>query len=725
MTRPYVTASTHLLVALLTVMPLSVVAAADDGPARGEATAVCVEKGPACDGTLNSPLWEKCPPWPLGACTSADPQKYKTWAKVLIDATHVHVGVYCEEPDTAGLVAQASNRDDPVWSDDSVEVFLRPDPQQAYCQFAINSRGTLYDAREKQAGWNSSAKAAATVEQGKSWTATLSVPMSELGAYVGDDQLWTLNIHRSRKARGGRPGLQYSWSIMSDVDYHAASEFGLLSGVNVPQRAGGVTRIRSTPAPRPAVMNQGREVGGVRVYHKMTFDEGPEGWTSANNADLRTTGDAVDGQALQATCTKNWSGAGLPIGIAGSRELKVAMLMKGQKLPSVGVNVYDLVSRDNTTSYGYRYLDAGQWTPALYYLDRFRYNSRTQGYVGARTIYNSITCYGPTNPPSGAQFSIDNFVVYRGADGQAPEKVAALRAEATRGGVRLSWRQAADNVAAQLYVIARAEGTGAFAKIAESRTTTYLDVTAGKAAYRYRVFAVDFEENFGPWSDPVDIRSTSEARRPKSPREVDDRLVYAAHVRKVHARGAGKVHKNHATLFGDSLTGATSYPQCAESAFGTLPVDAFGYPSMRTSFGRNKVHEILQKQNPEFMFILYGTNNNKSPQHIPAAMDDLAAIVLACQQRGTVALLGTIPPRGWTPASAPEANFNRHVVELCRKLNIPCGYIFESFQAAGAENRRTYLGGDGVHWRGEGMKLAAEAWDRALDQVRFVVRDQP
>ena len=89
-----------------------------------------------------------------------------------------------------------------------------------------------------------------------------------------------------------------------------------------------------------------------------------------------------------------------------------------------------------------------------------------------------------------------------------------------------------------------------------------------------------------------------------------------------------------------------------------------------------------------------------------------------------MAVLGTIPPRGWTPESQPEANYNARVVKLCRELKIPTGYIFEGFQAAGPENRRKYLGDDGVHWRGEGMEIAGRAWGRTLDQIRFVIRDQ-
>jgi len=105
---------------------------------------------------------------------------------------------------------------------------------------------------------------------------------------------------------------------------------------------------------------------------------------------------------------------------------------------------------------------------------------------------------------------------------------------------------------------------------------------------------------------PMRCRS-SPAQKPALLREAEDRLRYADHVRRVHARGKGKVRRNHVTLFGDSLTGATDYPQCARAAFGNQTVHAFSYAAQRTSFARNKVREIIEKEKPEFMFILYGT----------------------------------------------------------------------------------------------------------------------
>jgi hypothetical protein len=708
----------------VTLAAVSLFAAeAPPAPQRGEAVAVTVEKAPALDGTLEGPLWAECPPWPMGPCTSTEAPTFETWAKVLFGPTHAYVGVYCGEPDTDGLRMQHTKRDAPTWADDSVEIFLRPDPAKPYCQFVVNPRGALYDARDREAAWNSGAVAKAAIQPGTAWTVTVAIPLKDLPTFVGDGQAWTMNLCRTRPARAGEKPLMYSWAVLSETDYHAASEFGLVTGIDVPKRPDGVTRVRPGGLPQPMPRNRGEEAGGVTVYRRIDFDAGRGGWGADGGAEVALTDDAVHGRALRVDCREGWAGCRLPVSIVGSRDLKLVAVMKGRHLDSAGINAYDIAARDNTTAYGYRYIEADRFTPMLYRLDRFRYNSATSGFVSPGTHYGHVRFYGPSDVEPGTWFAMDNVVIYRGEDRRPPAKVTGLTAAATDRGVHLAWDPADDNVTPTVYVIARSDG-GAFRKVAESCSTSHLDAAAGRGVRRYRVFAVDAEENVGPWSDAVSVRSTAAPRKADLSREVRDRLGYADDVRRVHDRGKGKVRRNHATLFGDSLTGATVYPQCARAAFGTLSVSAFGYPAQRTGFARGKVQEILEREHPEFMFILYGTNNNKAEAHLSAAMEDLAAVVEACEARGTVAVLGTIPPRGWEAASAPEAEFNRRLIALCRERKIPTGYIFEAFQAAGPENRRTYLGGDGVHWTGEGMALAARAWGRVLDQIRFVLRDR-
>jgi lysophospholipase L1-like esterase len=702
---------------------VTLAARAADTAARGKLDAVIVKEGPKLDGTMDDAVWKKCPKMPLGRCTSDKPHKYDTWARVLIDPTHVYVGVYCEEPDTENLKMDVTVRDGRVWQDDSVEIFLRPDPEKPYYQFTINPRGTMLDSRVKRSAWNSSAEAKTSIQKNKAWIVTFKVPMREISAYVGKDQNWTLNINRSRQPRGGDPLLEYSWAVLNSNQYHSPREFGIMKDVDVPKRDDGVTRERTTPAPKPKLVNKGTQAGGVTIYYRTTFeDENP--WRSSNDGELSITDDSISGKALKVIAGGKWSGAQLPINIGGSRDLRMAFHMKGHNFPAASCNIYDTAAGDNTTPYGHRYLKDDEWVPVLYYLYRCRYNSKASGFVGGRTHYNSVRFYGPSKPEPDARFTLDNFVIYRGRDTEAPEKVAGLEAKPAADGVHLSWKPAEDNVAPQVYVISRAEGDGDFIKIAESYSVGYTDKTAAKKAYRYRVLAVDFEENIGPWSDAVSVRSVSDPKPDALTREEKDRLLYAEHVRKVHKKGVGKVRKLHATLYGDSLTGATSYPHCARAAFRNITVNAFGFAAMRTSFGRKNVGRILRQDNPEIMFVLYGTNNSKRQSAIPPAMEDLAAIVEACETNGTVCVLGTIPPRKFSdPESKPEANYNKHVIELCHKLKIPTGYLFEEIQAAG--DRRKFISGDGVHWTGAGMAVGGKAWGKALRQIRFVLRDRP
>ncbi|MDP6506536.1 MAG: SGNH/GDSL hydrolase family protein, partial [Planctomycetota bacterium] len=426
------------------------------------------------------------------------------------------------------------------------------------------------------------------------------------------------------------------------------------------------------------------------------------------------------GKALHIECVSQWSGTVLPIKVRDSQGLKMAFHMKGINHRAATVNVFDSVRKDNTTAYGYRHLHrSGAWTPVLYHVSRFHYNSSQRGYINRQATFTGIRFFGPAKLEANTSFTLDNFVLYRGDDRQAPVQVTGLKVTPTGKGMHLTWMPGDDNVAVQVYGISRARDGGPFMKIAESIRTEFIDASAGKGKCAYRVLAVDFEENMGPWSAPVAAISAGRSHSTQM-----ETAYFADHIREVHRRGKGKVRKGHATLFGDSLTGATSYHHQGRAALRTMTVNAFGYAGMRTSFGRNRVAQIIRNENPEFIFILYGTNNSKSPQSIKAAMEDMESIMKTCEENGTVAIVGTIPPRGFKdPKSTGEANYNAALKDLARKLKIPVGYIFEEIQALGFEKRNTCIAADGVHWHRNGFFVAAQSWGKALDEVRFVLRD--
>ncbi len=682
--------------------------AAMAGERRGATQAVVVEKGPEIDGTLKSPLWQQCPPLELGECTAEKPGPFKTSARLLFDATRLYVAFECAETDTAGLKQDCTVRDGAVWEDDCVELFITGDIREGYFHFVVNPRGALMDARTRgtnrdDAAWNSSAIAKAAIAEGKGWTVTMSVPLKDLGAYVGEGQTWVLNLNRTRPARGGQGVAEWSWAVMGSNDYHQVRDFGQVKGVNIARRDDGVTRDAAAPPP-PPTYDRGAEAGGVTIYRKV------------DEVTMRDTGEGT--------------AHGVDLLIRNSDGLKVAFLARGTGgVTTAQFNMYDERSNDNTTSDAYRLVDEA-WRPVLYRVDRFFYNDGMSRMVARNTVFRNLRFHGNKTPGGKGLLELRNFVIYRGEDAEpptAPTGLAGKEVEKEKGfGARLTWKPATDNVGVALYVVSRAAGQGPFSKVGESCTPDFDDgrVTTGK--YRYRVLAVDFEGNLGPLSDPVPVELTRTPELWYVPPEERDRVYYAARVRAIHAAGKGKVVGGRVLCFGDSLTGATNYRRYVEAALGVYDVRDRGYAGMRTDFARKRIEQELAELNPEFCLVLYGTNNSKGARDIPPAMEDLLAIAASCEKRGTVPVIGTIPPRGFNdPKSEPEARYNEALLKACREAKVPIAYVFEEFLKFERKgNRRTLLADDGVHFIGGGWEATARAWAAAMAQVRFALLDR-
>ena len=88
------------------------------------------------DGRLDEPAWTAAPdvgafvfPWHKGG------KQEQTVARMLWDETHLYVAFLCED---AHIWAVHTQRDSPVWRDDTVEVFTAPNPDRPQAYF--NSR---------------------------------------------------------------------------------------------------------------------------------------------------------------------------------------------------------------------------------------------------------------------------------------------------------------------------------------------------------------------------------------------------------------------------------------------------------------------------------------------------------------------------------------------------------------------------------------------------------
>ena len=413
----------------------------------------------------------------------------------------------------------------------------------------------------------------------------------------------------------------------------------------------------------------------------------------------------------------------IPLKIEGSTGLKLAFLAKAAGgISSIPLNMFDAKAGDNTTPKSYAWVE-NDWQPIVYRCDRFRYNASGDSTVQPETKYVNLSFHGPPTPNQGGLLQLRNFVIYRGRDMEPPRAPKGLAIKTTEGGALLSWRPAQDNVGVAKYVVSRSGSDRIFRKVAESALPQYLDRPPVTEAYVYRVLAVDFEDNVSMWSETQSLQVEQSFPVIQLTAYERDRLNYTEYVRKIHAAGQGKVEKGLVFQFGDSLTGAINYQRFTEAALGRYVIEARGRAGWTTMQGRALIASDIKRLNPEFCLILFGTNNSKSQFAIKEAMEDILAMARACEENGTVPVVATIPPRGFTdPSSQPEGNYNAVLIQTCRQNKIPIAYLFEEFQTQ--PDRRALLAGDGVHWGKSGFPIAARAWKQAMEQVSFALADR-
>ena len=96
------------------------------------------------DGQLSEKAWRKAMPitlmFPWEEQTGS---KQRTTVKLLRDQQYLYVGYECADAD---ITATHENRDDPVYKDDCVEIFIKPSEKtDHYIGLEMNARGVLFD----------------------------------------------------------------------------------------------------------------------------------------------------------------------------------------------------------------------------------------------------------------------------------------------------------------------------------------------------------------------------------------------------------------------------------------------------------------------------------------------------------------------------------------------------------------------------------------------------
>jgi hypothetical protein len=190
-----------------------------------------VSRPPKLDGKLDDAAWKKIKPLEF-RLLDGDTRKpgFPTYAKLLSTQEALYVAIRCMDPEPEKVFSKKRPRDDNVWEDDSVEVFLKagPQPSMEYHQLIVNPDGSFLDAFARDnAAWQPKVKVA-TATGTDHWSVEIVSPFSELKLPADKAALagaWRLNLYRARPGRAGRFAEETALSPTEDTSNHVPQKF--------------------------------------------------------------------------------------------------------------------------------------------------------------------------------------------------------------------------------------------------------------------------------------------------------------------------------------------------------------------------------------------------------------------------------------------------------------------------------------------------------------------
>ncbi len=185
------------------------------------------DRKPVIDGRLDESLWDATPAVSKLVPRQADgyaPVDTQAWLSY--DEDSLYVGVRCHEPIMRDIVSEAAERDGDVREDDSIEIVLDANgDKKTFYLFAVNPDGVLFDARQVDPQWNSSAEVATGREEG-SWIVELAIPLDEIDADLAENRSFGLQMARHRRKLDDKKS--YQWSPTFWYGNYVPSLFGRL-----------------------------------------------------------------------------------------------------------------------------------------------------------------------------------------------------------------------------------------------------------------------------------------------------------------------------------------------------------------------------------------------------------------------------------------------------------------------------------------------------------------
>ncbi|HET6428173.1 MAG TPA: sugar-binding protein [Phycisphaerae bacterium] len=506
-------------------------------------------KAPVIDGRLDEDAWSAAAPVTLGfLCGRWETPSQKTEARVLADAKAVYVAVRCFEAQPDRIIAAGNQRDGDLWNGDTVEIFLDPGHTERrlnYYHLIVNPKGLVYDGKGKDPkAWNASVQAAGGRFDG-GWTVELAVPMADLGVAGAVPRVWGLNVNRQRPELGRptrnypltpsiitipdpgnyREGEDTSWSPTWCESSHVCQRFGhavLAAGtvaVKPPQRlfdliyksgfdGGDLAGFSGAKIVEDSFRGPGKCIAPKDGSGAIQFDRPLRDMDDVTliyalkmNADGRLYyyGRAPDSEqceadrhevflTAEAADARKWAA----LDEWSTHASKMAWRSHGRRRLGPGPWAM-MTGHFSEPSIGSVMSPGTDWVLVRTRLGMLR-RQRSQGLVPMTQDYPRGLTFA-----SGEPYQMDEVIVFRGADLEPPDRVAAVQVRPGQGAsVSVSWARANDNTITAWYDVL-ADGKSA----AQTHRLSAEVPSAAAAGKAITVVAVDLYGNRSTPSAPV------------------------------------------------------------------------------------------------------------------------------------------------------------------------------------------------------------------------------
>jgi Carbohydrate family 9 binding domain-like len=167
--------------------------------------------------------------------------RFPTEAAIVWDDASLYVAFDCTDPDPWGTM---TSRDDRLWEQEVVEVFLDPDGDGLnYAELEVSPNNVVVDLLiprpkadvNEALRWNIDGLQTAVGRHAAGWIAEIAIPWASLGeAGVTDapkagDQ-WRVGLYRIKRPRGTRGADEFvAWSLTrAERGFHDPERFGYL-----------------------------------------------------------------------------------------------------------------------------------------------------------------------------------------------------------------------------------------------------------------------------------------------------------------------------------------------------------------------------------------------------------------------------------------------------------------------------------------------------------------